>query len=126
MPAPPPNPGTLPLNGALAGSEPLARLLQRVGESRRRFDAVADLLPPQESPKPKIGFTLPFPVWIRGELKPFLDETFSGASLGHCPWLETKAVQTLWSDFQKSHDTRQWSRIWSLAMLIAFMRRPKP
>jgi hypothetical protein len=54
MPAPPPNPGTLPLNGALAGSEPLARLLQRVGESRRRFDAVADLLPPglRESVRP--------------------------------------------------------------------------
>ena len=36
----------LPLAGALAGSEPLADLLKRVGESKQRFEAIAGLLPP--------------------------------------------------------------------------------
>lgn len=39
-------PGTLPLGSALERSEPLARLLQRLQESRARFDAVSSLLPP--------------------------------------------------------------------------------
>jgi len=43
---PPPPTGTLPLGSALDRSEPLARLLQRLQESRARFDAVSDLLPP--------------------------------------------------------------------------------
>jgi hypothetical protein len=39
-------PGALPLGSALERSEPLARLLQRLQESRARFDAVSSLLPP--------------------------------------------------------------------------------
>ena len=55
MPAPPPDarslpaqsspPHSLPLASALARSEPLAGLLQRVHESRARFEAIAPLLP---------------------------------------------------------------------------------
>ena|SRR5258706_15304225 len=47
-------PGTLPLSDALDRSEPLARLLQRLRESRERFDAVSTLLPPglRESVRP--------------------------------------------------------------------------
>ena len=43
-----PNPpdGTLPMGAALDRSEPLARLLQRLHESRARLAAVQSLLPP--------------------------------------------------------------------------------
>lgn len=33
------------MHDALAGSETLAGLMQRIGESHRRFEAIADLLP---------------------------------------------------------------------------------
>ncbi len=39
-------PGPLTLRTALDASEPLARLLQRIAESRARLAAVRDLLPP--------------------------------------------------------------------------------
>ncbi|MDE2395513.1 MAG: hypothetical protein KGL43_20115 [Burkholderiales bacterium] len=39
-------PGSLPLSSALDRSEPLARLLQRLEQSRARFAAVAGILPP--------------------------------------------------------------------------------
>lgn len=86
-------------------------------------DAVADLLPLPPRIQAKAGFTLPFPLWIRGPLRPFLEEIFSSSSLLKCPWFEPTAVQVLWRDFQNSNDTRNWSRIWSLAMLIAFLQR---
>jgi hypothetical protein len=41
----PTSPGTLPLGAALDQSQPLARLLQRLHESRARFAAVRELLP---------------------------------------------------------------------------------
>ncbi len=44
-PRPPPSNAALPLGTALDRSEPLARLLQRLQESRARYDAVSALLP---------------------------------------------------------------------------------
>lgn len=44
-------------------------------------DAVRDLLPTELFTRPKRGFTLPFARWMRGPLKPFLEETFSNASI---------------------------------------------
>lgn len=45
-PRPPPSNAALPLGSALDRSEPLARLLQRLQESRARYDAISALLPP--------------------------------------------------------------------------------
>jgi hypothetical protein len=42
MPAPPPS---LPLRDAIDRNDTLASLLQRLDQSRRRFDAIAPLLP---------------------------------------------------------------------------------
>lgn len=87
-------------------------------------DAVADLLPTTLRQRPKQGFTLPFPLWMRAELRPFLDEVFSDSSLAACPWLEPAAAQQLWRAFATGTDPRAWSRVWTVAMLIAFVRRP--
>jgi len=46
MSRPTPLDGTVPMQAALAGSEPLARLVQRLQASRERFAAIAELLPP--------------------------------------------------------------------------------
>jgi asparagine synthase (glutamine-hydrolysing) len=86
-------------------------------------DAVADLLPNAMHRQQKIGFSLPFPLWMHGPLREFLNDTFSASSLRHCPWLDSLAVQTLWRDYQNSNDRRNWSRVWSLAMLIAFTQK---
>lgn len=84
-------------------------------------DSVKDLLPGDARATTKLGFRLPFPVWMHGPLKPFLDETFSDASLARCPWLDKKTAQALWTTYLQSNDTRNWSRVWSLAMFIAFV-----
>src|SRR6185369_5556473 len=46
-------------------------------QKRALADATADLVPAMIRNRPKQGFALPFAQWMRGELKPFLDETFS-------------------------------------------------
>lgn len=86
-------------------------------------DAVAGLVPEAIRMRRKQGFSLPFPVWMKAELKPFLNETFSAASLGACPWLDAAAVQADWKDFVLGRDPRNWSRVWTLAVLIAFANR---
>ena len=94
---------------------------------RALADATADLVPAAIRHRPKQGFALPFPQWMRAELRPFLDETFSAASLAACPWLDAGEAGRLWSAYLAGHDPRAWSRVWTLAMLIAFAnRRPSP
>ena len=85
--------------------------------------AVADLLPPGLGERKKRGFSLPFPVWMRRELRPFLEETFSDASLAQSGLFAREPVQKFWRGFLAGHDTREWSRVWSLAVLVAFTNR---
>jgi asparagine synthase (glutamine-hydrolysing) len=94
---------------------------------RALADATADLVPAAIRHRPKQGFALPFAQWMRAELRPFLDETFSAASLAACPWLDAAEVARLWQNFTTRHDPRAWSRVWTVAMLVAFAnRRPLP
>ncbi len=94
---------------------------------RALAEATADLVPAAIRNRRKQGFALPFAHWMLAELRPFLDETFSTASLGACPWLQAAEVQQVWAGYKTGRDTRAWSRVWTLAVLIAFAnRRPTP
>lgn len=86
-------------------------------------DATADLVPAAVRNRPKQGFTLPFARWMLAELRPFLEETFSRNSLAACPWLDSTAVADLWRNFTAQNDPRAWSRVWTVAMLVAFANR---
>jgi hypothetical protein len=86
--------------------------------------ALADLLPPALLSRPKRGFSLPFPVWMRRELRPFLEDAFSAANVKHTGLFETAQVQHFWRNFLRRQDSREWSRVWSLAMLLQFARQP--
>jgi asparagine synthase (glutamine-hydrolysing) len=89
-------------------------------------EAVGDLLPPGLLKRRKRGFILPYAVWMRGPLKPFLEETFSSASVSRSGLFDAAAVQAQWRHFLTGHDSIEWSRVWSLAILVAFINRPRP
>ncbi len=86
-------------------------------------EATRDILPPDLIGRRKQGFSLPFPVWMKRELRPFLDDTFSAANLDRSGLFARPAVQGLWRGFLAHDDTREWSRVWSLAILVAFANR---
>lgn len=87
-------------------------------------DAIGSILPAEVLAQPKRGFTLPFGLWMNRELRGFLEETFSAASLAACPWLDAAAARSLWADFSAGTDHRAWSRVWTIAVLISFANRP--
>jgi asparagine synthase (glutamine-hydrolysing) len=86
-------------------------------------DATADLLPPGLLRRKKRGFTLPFGIWMRRDLRPFLEDTFSEASTGRSGLFSGDNVRALWESFAAGGDDREWSRVWSLAVLISFVNR---
>jgi glycosyltransferase involved in cell wall biosynthesis len=85
--------------------------------------AVRDILPPDLLRRRKQGFTLPFAFWMKRELKPFLEDTFATASVSRSGLFAPDAAQALWRGFVTGNDEREWSRVWSLAVLIAFTNR---
>ncbi len=104
-------------------NQPREFKLRRGNPKSALSDAVAGLVPAAIRTRPKQGFTLPFALWMRGELRPFLEETFSGFSLAACPWLDSTAVASQWRRFQTDRDPNSWLRVWTLAVLIAFANR---
>ena len=86
-------------------------------------DALRGLLPEAIRRREKQGFTLPFPVWMRRELRPFLEDTFATASLERTGLLDAPTVQAFVRNFLAGGVDREWSRVWSLAVLIAFLNR---
>ncbi len=89
-------------------------------------EAVRDVLPPGLHTRRKQGFSLPYPVWMRGPLRAFLEDLFSTQSIGRSGFFEAQTVQHHWRGFLAGGDAAGWSRVWSLAILIAFINRPRP
>jgi asparagine synthase (glutamine-hydrolysing) len=85
--------------------------------------ALADVLPQPTRDRPKRGFTLPLGRWMRHELRPFLEDTFAPASVAASGLFSVAAVRNRWTAFLAEEDGRAWSRVWSLAILIAFVNR---
>jgi asparagine synthase (glutamine-hydrolysing) len=86
-------------------------------------NALRSVLPAEIRRRKKRGFTLPFSVWMRRELRPFLDDTFAVAAIERTGLLDATAVSAFWRSFLAGGDDREWSRVWSLAVLIAFLNR---
>jgi asparagine synthase (glutamine-hydrolysing) len=84
-------------------------------------EAMGDLLPHEVVHRPKMGFTLPWEVWMRGELRELCARAL--ARLDAHPQFVPGAVPALWERFLR-HDPRvNWSRLWSLVVLGDWMER---
>ncbi|MFN3875829.1 MAG: asparagine synthetase B family protein, partial [Flavobacteriales bacterium] len=88
---------------------------------RLLVEALGDLLPPQIVNRPKMGFTLPWELWMRNELRAFCAERI--ALLGQRPEFRPGAVEGLWQRFLEGDRRVNWSRLWSLAVLGDWLRR---
>jgi asparagine synthase (glutamine-hydrolysing) len=80
-------------------------------------DAVRDLLPPGSMDLPKRGFTLPFEMWMRGQLFSEVNSVLSGVR-ARKTGLSEMAVQEVWDQFQRRRPGMNWSRPWALYTLV--------
>jgi asparagine synthase (glutamine-hydrolysing) len=85
--------------------------------------ACADLLPPALL-KPKTKNTPPvFARWLRGPLRPFMEETLGSASAARSGLFDAYYPGRLWRAYRDSSDDSAWARVWSLAVLVRFANR---
>ncbi|HEX7414737.1 MAG TPA: asparagine synthase (glutamine-hydrolyzing) [Bacteroidia bacterium] len=77
-------------------------------------DSLQDLLPAEIINRKKMGFVLPWQVWMKNELKSFCEENLAQLeNIGFNP----NAVNKLWQSFLKGDPQVTWSRIWHLVVL---------
>ncbi len=80
-------------------------------------------VPGQIVNRPKMGFTLPFDQWLRGPLRPRMDELLGPESVAKVGFLSVSGVSALWKAFL-AHDRRvTFSRVWCIAALVAWCER---
>jgi asparagine synthase (glutamine-hydrolysing) len=82
----------------------------------------ADLLPEIVGTKKK-GFALPFERWLHTALKPFVAQTLGDNDAVKQAGLNAQAVADVISRFESGSRATSWSRVWGLAVLVAWCKR---
>jgi asparagine synthase (glutamine-hydrolysing) len=81
-----------------------------------------DLLPEIVGTKKK-GFALPFERWLHTALKPFVAQTLGDDEAVKQAGLNPQAVADIINRFESGSRSTSWSRVWGLAVLVAWCKR---
>jgi asparagine synthase (glutamine-hydrolysing) len=84
-------------------------------------DSLSGLLPKGITERKKMGFTFPWKLWMKTELRAMcVDNLKVLEQSGH---FREGALMDLWSRFLKDDPEVTWSRIWHLVVLGYWMRK---
>ena len=78
-------------------------------------DSVGDLLPSEIVNRQKMGFTLPWQIWLKNELFSFCDERIE--NLAARPEFNEEAILNVWRQFLNNDPRVSWARVWNLVVL---------
>ncbi|MBS1645894.1 MAG: asparagine synthase (glutamine-hydrolyzing) [Bacteroidetes bacterium] len=83
-------------------------------------DSLVDLLPPEIIHRKKMGFVLPWTLWLKNDLRTFCEENIMHLEqVGFNP----TALKALWNDFLNNSPQVTWSRVWHLVSLGYWCRK---
>jgi asparagine synthase (glutamine-hydrolysing) len=90
---------------------------------RLLVEGLGKLLPPEIVHRPKRGFTLPFEVWMRGELRGYCEQRLAPERIEARGILRAEQVTRLWQRFLAGRADVSWSRLWVLVTLEEWLER---
>jgi asparagine synthase (glutamine-hydrolysing) len=102
---------TIPSNLKLRNGQPKYLLI----------NALTDVLPPEVIKRRKQGFEMPVANWLRGPLRPALDDVLSLKSVQQRGLFNAAEVERLYQSFL--HGEGPYMRVWSLAVLELWLRQ---
>jgi asparagine synthase (glutamine-hydrolysing) len=102
---------------------PDAHKQQNGTPKRLLVDSLRGLLPESIVRRPKQGFTFPFELWMRGELRAFCTERLGTRGLGARGIFRQEALGLLWQSFVDGRRDVSWSRVWHLVVLEDWLQR---
>ena len=85
------------------------------------LDAMGDRIPKEVSNRSKMGFSFPWPQWIRGDLRGFCQSSLT--LLADHPAFCGDAVINLWHSFLAGDRRINWVKVWQLVVLGDWLYR---
>ena len=83
-------------------------------------DSLGDLLPSEIINRPKVGFTMPWELWLKNELRDFCEKNiFEFSKYDFC---NEKEIKKLWNQFLNNSPVITWSRVWHLIVLNNWLK----
>ena len=86
-------------------------------------DSMGDLLPESIWKRKKMGFTLPWSVWMKNELRTYCEGNLK--HLQNIKSLNYEAIELLWNNFQQEVPLYTWTRVWPLVVLGHWIKENK-
>jgi len=86
-------------------------------------DAMKGLLPENITNRKKMGFTFPWSVWMKNDLKSFCEENIN--SLSEREYFNKNNLQSLWHGFLKGNSQTPYYKIWHLVVLENWIKENK-
>lgn len=78
-------------------------------------DAMGDLLPSEIVNRPKMGFTFPWDLWLKGSLKNYCEEGLAALKKADC--IAPAFIDKQWNAFISGNAKVKWSSVWHLVVL---------
>jgi asparagine synthase (glutamine-hydrolysing) len=78
-------------------------------------ESLGDLLPPEVVHRKKQGFTFPWALWMKNDLRSFCDTRIN--AICERDFMNPIAVKNLWNSFLKDNLNVRWMEIWLLVVL---------
>lgn len=91
------------------------KLKRPTSPKRLLVESFEDLLPREIYDRKKMGFVLPYELWMKGDLKSFCEERLNAVKA--LDVLKPNKVDELWKAFLAGNKRVTWSRLWPLVVL---------
>jgi asparagine synthase (glutamine-hydrolysing) len=85
------------------------------------INSMKSLIPDSVSHRKKMGFTFPFELWMRGALRPEMENVLLTPMNQLANLVSQDAIEKVWSDFLSGQVS--WSRPWALYVLKSWINR---
>jgi len=85
-------------------------------------DLMRGKLPPVTLSRKKLGFDIPAHEWLRGPLRPLLDDTFAAAALSHAEFFRFDRIDAL-VDAHQQRRANLGYHLWGLLTLFLWLKR---
>lgn len=84
------------------------------------IDAFSDLIPNEIWQRPKMGFTFPWEIWLKNELKSFVETNLQ--YLKGSNYFNAASIDDIWQRFISGDKRIGWAKVWILVVLGNWMK----
>ncbi len=84
------------------------------------IDSYPEILPDEVVKREKMGFVLPWEIWMKNDLSEFCQEGLNYLCDMNC--MSSSGIQNLWNRFKVGDKSITWSRVWPLVVLGQWLK----